>query len=64
MTDSRSWKFRYLRKGAHVHVDVFAGLHADATHAKCGDLVMTPEEFADLQNKLVVYSSVTFYEAE
>jgi len=33
------------RDPGHVHFAVFVGNEADQTHAKAGDLVLTPDEF-------------------
>lgn len=40
--------------GSHVHMRVYASLHATTTHGKCGDLTMTYQEFNDFHAALQV----------
>lgn len=43
------FRIRYVRRGGHTHLDVFAGKARELTHGKCGDLCMTNEEFDDFR---------------
>ena len=45
-----SFKFYFKVMGGHTHIRVFAGPHPDYTHGKCGDLVMTNEEWQAFKN--------------
>lgn len=42
------FRIRYKIQGGHVHIRFFAGAGQNLTHGKCGDLVMTLDEFQDL----------------
>lgn len=39
------FRFRFVVRGGHTHISVFAGKSAETTHGKCGDLSMTNDEF-------------------
>lgn len=40
------------RDPGHVHFSVFVGKAHNLTHAKAGDLVLTPTEFTDIMGRL------------
>jgi len=42
----RVWRYRWQLHGGHVHVGVFVANHPKVTFAKCGDLVMSPDDFS------------------
>lgn len=46
------FRFRFLEQGAHTHIRLFAGLSANHTLAKCGDLAMRNEEWKVFRNAL------------
>ena len=39
------FRFRFIVRGGHTHISVFAGKRRETTHGKCGDLCMTNDEF-------------------
>ncbi len=43
------FRLRYEQVGGHVHCRLFAGKKRELTHAKCGDLTFTEQDFADLR---------------
>lgn len=40
------FRFRWKECGGHTHIRLFTGRLGSLTRAKCGDLVMSNEEFA------------------
>lgn len=44
-------RLRFVKKGGHIHIRVFAGPHEWAL-GKCGDLVMRPEEWDEFRLSL------------
>jgi len=44
------FRIRYKQLGGHVHCRLFAGSRQNVTHGKCGDLVMSDDEFADFRD--------------
>ena len=43
------FRFRFIVRGGHTHISVFAGKRRETTHGRCGDLCMTNDEFADFR---------------
>jgi hypothetical protein len=39
------FRFRWKKRGGHVHVRMFSADRAEVTHAKCGDLCFREEEW-------------------
>lgn len=47
----KSWRWYWKILGGHVHIRVFVGEGRETTHAKCGDLVMSVDDFRDFNRR-------------
>lgn len=43
------FRLRFIQRGNHTHVSMFAGKAENLTHGKCGDFSMTNEEWNDFR---------------
>lgn len=55
MTSSMHFRLRYRVLGGHTHVRVFAGPTRKSAHGRCGELILTNEEWAAFSGGLAAY---------
>lgn len=44
-----SMRLYYQKLGGHIHCRLFTAPHPSHTHAKCGDLVFSEDEWTDVR---------------
>ena len=46
------FRFRYIVRGGHTHIRLFAGKNRELTHGKCGEFIMDNKEWDDFRYRL------------
>ena len=58
----RFWRYRWRRRGGHVHVRAFVGFGPDRTLSLYGTMTMDHDDWSNFRSKLMADASVEFME--